>query len=274
MLGNLGRLHLVLGELDRAAAVQAEGDQLLDRVEPGSNATAQFEAIQILRSQLVDLDVVAALQRLESLVEVSGRSDLRWISGGLRVFRASLWAAQGHHQQGLDELLANLPVVERGFLGAPNYPIIVHWAAATLWSAGRADHVDVLEQNLHTKVLTPDFCYAESDARWTAALLCALTGRNDEARRWFQEAQDRLTDQEAILLLPHVCCDEAIMEIRLGTNGDRRRGLRQLDEACPMDRPHRATRLRPTRRRPPTATRDLSATAAIRLPPGHTPGST
>ena len=77
-------------------------------------------------------------------------------------------------------------MVERGFLGAPNYPIIVHWAAAILWAAGRADHVDVVEQNLHTKVLKPDFCYAESDGRWTAALLCALAGRSDEARRWFQ----------------------------------------------------------------------------------------
>ena len=72
-------------------------------------------------------------------------------------------------------------------LGAPNYPLIVHFAAATLWSADRADHVDVLEHNLHTKVLEPDFCYLESDGRWTAALLCALTGRNDEARRWIDQ---------------------------------------------------------------------------------------
>ncbi len=47
---------------------------------------------------------------------------------------------------------------------------------------------------------------------WTAALLCALTGRRDESRRWFQQADDRLTAPEVILLLPHVCNDEVLME--------------------------------------------------------------
>jgi hypothetical protein len=84
---------------------------------------------------------------------------------------------------------------------------------------------------LHVKVLQPDFSYAESDGRWTAALLCALTNRYDEARDWFQQAYDRLTAQEAILLLPHVCCDEALMEIRRGPSRDRHRALRRLDEA-------------------------------------------
>jgi hypothetical protein len=41
----------------------------------------------------------------------------------------------------------------------------------------------------------------------------------DEARTWFQQAHDRLNAQEAIMLLPYVCCDEAPMEARLGRAG-------------------------------------------------------
>jgi ATP/maltotriose-dependent transcriptional regulator MalT len=230
LLGLLGRLHLCFGELDQAAAVQTEGEQFLDRVEPGSNAAGQFEGIAIWRSQLVDLDLNDALQRLERY-NAAARSDAHWVSGALRLWCAYLRAAMGHHQQGLDGLAANLAVIERGFLGAPNYPVIVHLASCIAWEAGSAAHTEVLERNLTAKVLEPDFCYLETDARWTAALLCALTGRPDEARRWFQDAHDRITQQEAILLLPHVCCDEARMEIRLGTAGDRRNGLRRLDEA-------------------------------------------
>jgi hypothetical protein len=163
--------------------------------------------------------------------EWSARSDLHWVSGSIRLWVAYLHAAMGHHKEGLDGLAANLAVIERGFLGAPNYPGIIHFASGIAWEAGSTAHAEVLERNLRAKVLEPGFCYLESDARWTAALLCALTGRGDEARRWFQDAHDRITRQEAILLLPHVCCDEARMEIRLGADGDRRNGLRRLDEA-------------------------------------------
>lgn len=231
LLGLLGRLHLCFGELDRAAAVQAEGEQYLDRVEPGSNAAGQFEGIAIWRSQLVDLDLNDALQRIESFGASFARRDLHWVSGAIRLWCAYLNAAMGHHQQGLDGLAANLAVIERGFLGAPNYPVIVHYASCIAWETESTAHTEVLERNLTSKVLEPDFCYLESDARWTAALLCALTGRADEARRWFQHAHDRITRQQAILLIPHVCCDEARLEIRLGNAGDRRHGLRRLDEA-------------------------------------------
>src|SRR4051794_3743992 len=89
----------------------------------------------------------------------------------------------------------------------------------------------------------------------TAALLCALTGRSDEARQWFPQARDRLTGQDAILLLPHVCCNEALREIRLGTNCDRRHALSQLDEAADGS----TTSVCPAsslRRRPPRAAQD------------------
>ena len=122
-------------------------------------------------------------------------------------------------------------MIERAAIGALNYLLAIHWAAQTMWIADHTEHAAVVERNLQTKILEPDFSCAESDGRWDAAVLCALTGRPDEARTWFQQAHDRLTAQEAILLLPHVCYDEALMEARLGPTGDRANGLRRLDEA-------------------------------------------
>jgi hypothetical protein len=34
-----------------------------------------------------------------------------------------------------------------------------------------------------------------------------------------------------MLLIPHVCCEEALMEIRRGPDSGRTNGLRRLDEA-------------------------------------------
>jgi hypothetical protein len=140
-------------------------------------------------------------------------------------------AATGDHETARAELAENITAIDRGMIGAVNYPLLVHSAAQILWRTNTAEHVDVLERNLHAKVLEPDFHYAESDGRWTAALVCALTGRYDEARAWFQQSYERLTAQEAILLIPHVCCDEALMEIRRGRTGDRANGVRRLSEA-------------------------------------------
>ena len=230
-LGNLGRLNLVLGDLDEATAVQAEGERLLARVDPDSKAAGQFAALQIVRSILVDDELDDPLVSLDAFLAGADRPDLRWASGPLRMWHASLTSMLGRHDAGVAELADNLAVVELATPGAGNYLFAVHCAAQCLWAANRADHVPVLETNLHAKVLEPDFCYSETDGRWTAALLCALTGRPDEAREWFQRAYDRLTDQEAVLLLPHVCCDEPLMEARLGAAGDRAHGLRRLDEA-------------------------------------------
>jgi hypothetical protein len=230
-LGQLGRLRLVLGELDRVAEIQSEGEQLLERTEPESNAVGQFEALSAFRSQHVDVNFARALDFVERFLVVSQRADLRWARGSIRMWRSSLRAALGEHRQALDELTSNLAVVEQGCLGAPNYPRLIHTATTTLWWTGRTDHIEILERNLHSKVLVPDFSYAESDGRWTGALLAALTGRYDEARYWFQQSYDRLTAQEAILLIPHVSCDEALMEIRRGRSRDRANGRRRLDEA-------------------------------------------
>jgi hypothetical protein len=231
MLGLLARIHLAFGELDVFGDLRAEGDALLPRLEPGSNATFTFEWLEALRAQLVDLDYRPSYTIAQRMLAAADRRDVHWVRGANR-----LWLAWYELELGLVEpttraVAENLPVIERAALGAPNLAGAIHGAVRILWFTGRADHAEVLEQNLHRQVIEPDFCNPLSDARWNVALLCALTGRADEARMWFQRGRDKLLSQEAVVHLSELCCDEALMELRLGPAGDRANGLRRLDEA-------------------------------------------
>jgi hypothetical protein len=77
-LALLGRLRLVLGELDRAAAVEVEGTHLLERVEPGSNAASQFESLSLYRTLLVNADPAKVVDSLDRFSHHATRSDSRW----------------------------------------------------------------------------------------------------------------------------------------------------------------------------------------------------
>jgi class 3 adenylate cyclase len=232
LLGILGRTQVALGELAAAAATQRLGEEVLPRVEPESNVAFQFFGVEVARLGLVANDPRAVMDAIPD-ADFWGRTrpDTRWAAAATRIGRACLMAKAGDHAEAMTVLTTNLAAVERGALGAFNSVVTVSAAAEILWWAERADHAAVIEANLHTKILQPDFCEPDTDARWTAARLCALTGRPDEARAWFERARQRITANEAIVLIPHVCCDEALMEIRLGPRGDRVNGLRQLDEA-------------------------------------------
>ena len=226
VLGVLARVLLVLGDLDAAAAVRREGKALLPGLDPDSNAVVQFQAAQQFYEYYFGQEDRGFIESV-----VVDRADLRWLSGVLALTSALRTAKHGDTESALDAVGRHLAVITRGAVGAPNYVMGVAVAAATLFEADSDRYADVIERNLHAKVLAPDFHYPEYDGRWSAAQLCAVTGRPAEARVWFQRAYDRLTEQGAVLLLPHVAYDEALMEARLGADGDRVNGLRRLDEA-------------------------------------------
>jgi tetratricopeptide (TPR) repeat protein len=230
-LGMLGRLHLVLGELDRARDVQAEGEHYLPRVEPNTNNAAQIGAVTFFWQLLTGADPSSSLPYLDQFVAAAGRPDVKGLSGPMRLGRAPLLALLGRHDEAVTVLSDNLRVISQAAVGEFNLPLATHWACQAAWLTQQASLAPELERNLHTKIIEPGFCYLETDTRWDAALLAALTGRYDEARDWFEQAYKRLVAQEAILLIPHVCCDEALMEIRRGPAGDRANGRQRLDEA-------------------------------------------
>ncbi len=231
MRGALGRLHLALGELDAAAELQAEGEELMPRVEPGSNAANHFEGLAQARSWFVEDDIAPICPSVDDIEHLAAREDSRWLSGDMRLLRGYCLTALGDHEAGMFEVSKNLVIIERAHVGALNSLAAIHLAIQASWITDRAEHSPLLEHHLHAKVLEPNFCRLDTDGSWDAAVLCALSGRPDEARVWFQRAHDRLTDQEAILLLPYVCCDEALMEARLGPGGNRDNGRHRLDHA-------------------------------------------
>jgi hypothetical protein len=98
-------------------------------------------------------------------------------------------------------------------------------------SVERSDHAELLECNLREKTLAPDFRYPHTDARLSLARLCALIGRLDEAREWFDKARRVLDEQAARPLRAITDFDEAWMEVRRGRDGDRTRALALLDAA-------------------------------------------
>jgi hypothetical protein len=157
--------------------------------------------------------------------------EIRWATAAEWTAAASIYA---HEQRGHDALRALervLPAVERAAGWALTYTLVLYLVIDALWVLERTDHTEVLERNLREKTLAPDFRYPGTDARLALARLCALNGRFNEAREWFEKARRALDEQGARPLRAITDFDEAWMEVRRGRDGDRHRALSLLDAA-------------------------------------------
>ena len=155
----------------------------------------------------------------------------RWLRSVVWAAAASAYAYEGRRDDALRALEQALPAIERGAGWALGYTLLIGFVIEALWVLERRDHVEVLERNLRAKTLAPDFRCTNTDARLTLARLCALTGRFDEAREWFEKARRVLEEQGARPLRAITDFDEAWMEVRRGRAGDRERALALLDAA-------------------------------------------
>jgi tetratricopeptide (TPR) repeat protein len=145
------------------------------------------------------------------------------------VSAASAYAYEGRCDDALRALEQALPAIERGAGWSLAYAVLIGFVIEALWVLERRDHVELLERNLRDKTLAPDFRSTGTDARLSLARLCALTGRFDEAREWFDKARRVLDEQGARPLRAITDFDEAWMEVRRGGAGDRQRALTLLD---------------------------------------------
>jgi hypothetical protein len=136
-------------------------------------------------------------------------------------------ATEGRATEALDTFDELLAIAARTGGWVPNYVLLVGNLAAIAWLTENTNKLDVLESCLRSQVVEPDVRYPEYDGRWSLALVCALDGRVDEARHWFNEARRVLTEQETWPLIVGVDHDEALMNIRLGgaDNLERARAL-------------------------------------------------
>jgi hypothetical protein len=116
----------------------------------------------------------------------------------------------------------------------PGFLAMAGTAAEALWLLGRLEHADVIERALREKVLPADLISPVADSRLALARLCALTGRFDEAVRWFAEARRNLDEQQARPLRAICDYDEALMYLRRDGAGDTERAHPLLDAAQPQ----------------------------------------
>jgi class 3 adenylate cyclase len=157
--------------------------------------------------------------------------EIRWATAAVWTAAASIYAHEQRAHDALRALERVLPAVERAAGWALTYTLLLYLVIDALWVLERTDHAEVLERNLREKTLDPDFRYPHTDARLSLARLCALTGRFDEAREWFEKARHVLDEQGARPWRAVTDFDEAWMEVRRGRAGDRDRALALLDAA-------------------------------------------
>lgn len=155
--------------------------------------------------------------------------DRHWGSAAIDAISARAEARMGRTTTALGLLGRPVRALRDGPAWAPNYARTACEVAEVLWLLGRRDHLAVVERALRERVLPADFRFPMTDARHAVARLCALDGRRDEARRWFDAARTVLDAQGALPLRAVVDHDEGLMHARAG---DDRRAAPLLDGAA------------------------------------------
>ena len=149
--------------------------------------------------------------------------DRHWGMAGIAGIAARVAGAHGPYRAALPLLAGPVRALSLAPAWAPNYTRTACEVAETLWLLDRRDHLVVVERALRDKALPADFRFPMTDARLALARLCALDGRTDEARRWFDAARAVLDAQGARPLRAVVDHDEALMHRGPATRPRRRR---------------------------------------------------
>jgi class 3 adenylate cyclase/tetratricopeptide (TPR) repeat protein len=219
-----------LGELAAAGEELARAAELLERAgNPPLVALAVRGAMLELAYQRGEgFETAAPLA--EQLLAKSDPS-APWALAFTRSAAALLFAFAGRRDDALRTVKLVIPAVERASGWAFFYTPMICRAIEALWQLGTTECADVFERNLREKTLAPDFRYPGVDARRALGQLCALGGRFDEARQWFDRARSVLEEQGARPLRALVDLDEARMEVRRGERADHARPLVLLDAA-------------------------------------------
>jgi class 3 adenylate cyclase/tetratricopeptide (TPR) repeat protein len=160
-----------------------------------------------------------------------GSAEVQWAAAASRC--AAAWAAA--HLERSDDALrwleSVMPAIERAPGSTLFYPLFLSLAVTTLEELGRTDHVEILERNLRTKWLQPDFRFVMTDARMSLAELCGLQGRFDEAAEWFAKARAVLDAEGSLPMRARTDFYEARMYLRRDAPGDRARAATLLHAA-------------------------------------------
>ena len=229
-LSLVARCQAALGNLASSRDAVSQGNALLERIGNPLGLSFFLQAAPIGQA-FVRGEGYELLLPVFDRIFAENTPGLRWVMAIALAAAASFYAHVGRMEDALRALRRILPAVERAAGWANNYTAMLYYGIEVVWVLGRQDHIDVLERNLREKTLAPDFRYPHTDARLSLARLCALTGRFDEAREWFEKARRVLDEQGARPLRAITDFDEAWMDVRRGAAGNRERALALLDSA-------------------------------------------
>ncbi|MEX2245332.1 MAG: AAA family ATPase [Dehalococcoidia bacterium] len=223
--GMLARCHNALGDLDAAKVAYDRSLELAGRLAGDPLLGAQSIPAQQVVAALDELRLAREAVAEESVVLVRGllagsQPEFQWARSTIEAGGARIFAEAGNVDEALAVLDALARRIDRIPGWDPNNVRILSDAAHALWALQRTDHLDVIERNLREKVIAPDFRYPMFDGRRAMALLCALSGRFDEARDWFAKARTVLEEQGARPLRAIVDYDEGLMYVRRNGDGD------------------------------------------------------
>ena len=191
---------------------------------PDSPAALQVLAAPLLKDVVCGITITPdALDGLLAFADGMGHT---WAALVLRLSVARAYSLAGNDAAAFAILDPAIPVIERVASWAVNAPLVFAYSVDVLWNLERTDHLAALERNVREKWLEPDIRYPENDSRWHVALLSALDGRIDEARKWFAESRRVLVEEGAEPLVVGVDYDATLMELRLGGRPAMRRSSR------------------------------------------------
>jgi DNA-binding SARP family transcriptional activator/tetratricopeptide (TPR) repeat protein len=227
----LARCQSALGNLTASREAYARASEFASRI---GNPPFIRIFLQSVSADYVGVEGTGhALLRtqVQNLLAQATIPENRWVGAAIRAGAALTYAYAGQGGDALGTVERVLPAVERAAGWAWAYTVMVFWLIETLWVLNRSDHSEVLERNLRKKTLVPDFRHPHTDGRLALARLCALTGRFDEAKEWFDRARRVLEEQGARPLRAITDFDEAWMELRRGEEGNPERALALLKAA-------------------------------------------
>ncbi|MCX6466839.1 MAG: hypothetical protein NTW05_25110, partial [Pseudonocardiales bacterium] len=210
------RCLVALGEL---AAGRAELDRTRELVArlPGLQLGWQLLHHQGAEDALVCvLDEGWAERRAAFAPWVAPAPERHWGSAAIDSIAARIEARSGNARAALALLARPVRALHQAPAWAPNHGRMACESAEVLWLLDRRDHLAVVESALREKALPADVRFPMTDARLALARVCALDGRRDEARRWFDAARAVLDAQGARPLRAVVDHDEALMHLRAG----------------------------------------------------------
>ena len=219
-----------LGNLEASRAALVRATELTERVGNPPLLAFLLQAVPLEHARVRGEGYGLFLPAIDQLL-AADTQEIRWAIAAVWAAAALVCAHEGRSDDTLRAFHRVLPAIKRASGWAATYTVIIDLVIEALWILDRPDQIDDLERNLREKTLAPDFRYPHTDARLAQARLCALAGRFDEARKWFDKARHVLDGQAARPLRAVVDFDEAWMEARRGGVGECRRALTLLDAA-------------------------------------------